>query len=105
MIEPIHDHVLVKREEPESVTRGGLIIPDVAKKRPQRGRVIRLGDGITKTRGMKSFPQGKVVPFQVAVNDLVFFNTLGGREVTGDNEDFLLIREEEILAVIPGGGQ
>lgn len=89
-IRPLFDRVLVKRLENEEKTAGGIIIPDVAKEKAQTGKVIAVGTG-------KVLSDGKVLPMQVKVNDVVFFGKYAGTEA---NEEHIVIREDEILGVI-----
>ena len=90
---PLHDRVLVRRiEEGESI-RGGIIIPDSAKEKPQQGEVISVGKG-------KSNDEGKVFPLDVKAGDTVLFGKYGGTEIKLDGEDFLIMREEEILGIL-----
>lgn len=88
-IRPLFDRVLVKRLENEEKTAGGIIIPDIAKEKAQTGKVIAVGTG-------KVLADGKVLPMQVKINDVVFFGKYAGTEV----EEHVVIREDEILGVI-----
>lgn len=92
-IKPIGDRVLVKHAEEKEQTRGGIIIPDAAKEKPQEAEVIALGTG-------KKGDDGKVQPFEVKVGDRVLISKYGGTEVKLDEQKFLLIREDDILGVI-----
>ena len=95
---PLHDRILVKRiEEAESV-RGGIIIPDSAKEKPQEGEVIAVGKG-------KSNDEGKVFPLEVKEGDRVLFGKYAGTEIKIDGEDFVIMREEEVLGVLKGAGK
>ena len=90
---PLHDRVLVRRiEEGESI-RGGIIIPDSAKEKPQEGEIIAVGKG-------KSNDEGKVFPLDVKAGDHVLFGKYSGTEIKIDGEDFLIMREEEILGIL-----
>ena len=90
---PLHDRILVRRiEEGESI-RGGIIIPDSAKEKPQQGEVISVGKG-------KSNDEGKVFPLDVKAGDTILFGKYSGTEIKLDNEDFLIMREEEVLGVV-----
>ena len=92
-VKPLQDRVLVKRIEKEEKTAGGIIIPDTAKEKPSEGKVIAVGPG-------KVTEDGKVRPLDVKAGDLVLFQKYGGTEVKVDGEEFLLMREEDILGVI-----
>jgi chaperonin GroES len=90
---PLHDRILVKRiEEGESI-RGGIIIPDSAKEKPQQGKVISVGKG-------KSNDEGKVFPLDVKAGDTVLFGKYSGTEIKLDGEEFLIMREEEVLGIL-----
>ncbi len=90
---PLHDRVLVRRiEEGESV-RGGIIIPDSAKEKPQEGEVISVGKG-------KSNDEAKVFPLDVKAGDRVLFGKYSGTEIKLDGEEFLIMREEEVLGIV-----
>mgnify|MGYP002750774590 CR=1 FL=1 len=90
---PLHDRVIVKRIEEEEKTSGGIIIPDTAKEKPQFGKVIAVGKG-------KSLEGGKVLPPDVKKGDKVLFGKYAGNEVKIDGEEHLLMREDDILAVV-----
>ena len=91
---PLHDRVLVRRvEEGETVVLGGLIIPDSAKEKPQEGKVIAAGKG-------KSNDDGKVFPLDVKAGDSVLFGKYSGTEIKIGGEEFLIMREEEVLGII-----
>ena len=92
-IRPLQDRVIVKRIEEEEKTKGGIIIPDTAKEKPQEGKVIAVGKG-------KANEDGKVVPLDVKVNDRILFGKYSGSEITIDGEEHLIMREEDILGVI-----
>jgi chaperonin GroES len=92
-IRPLQDRVIVKRIEEEEKTKGGIIIPDTAKEKPQEGKVIAVGKG-------KVNEDGKVVPLDVKVNDRILFGKYSGSEITIDGEEHLIMREEDILGVI-----
>ncbi len=92
-IRPLHDRVIVKRVESESATPGGIIIPDVAKERPIEGEVIAVGTG-------RILPDGAVRPLDVKAGDRVLFAKYGGNEIKLDGEEHLMLREEDILAVV-----
>jgi chaperonin GroES len=90
---PLHDRVLVKRLEAEETTKGGIIIPDTAKEKPQEAKVIEVGKG-------RVSEDGKVVPLEVKKGDKVLIGKFSGTEVTIEGEEHVILREEEILAKI-----
>jgi len=92
-IKPLHDRVLVKRLENEEVTAGGIIIPDSAKEKPQMGKVVAAGEG-------KVLADGGVRSLQVKAGDQVVFGKYSGTEFSFAGEDFLILREEELLGVV-----
>jgi len=92
-IRPLQDRVIVKRIEEEEKTKGGIIIPDTAKEKPQEGKVVAVGKG-------KLNDDGKVVPLDVKVNDRILFGKYSGSEIVIDGEEHLIMREEDILGVI-----
>lgn len=89
-IVPLGDKVVLKRQEAESLTAGGIVLPDSAKDRPQRGEVIAIGDGHTKDDGTK-------VPLTVKEGDRVIFSSYAGDEIKVGEEEYLLLREGDIL--------
>ncbi len=90
---PLHDRVVVRRIEEGETIRGGIIIPDSAKEKPQEGEIIAVGKG-------KSNDEGKVFPLDVKAGDRVLFGKYSGTEIKIDGEDFLIMREEEILGIL-----
>ncbi|HTM10543.1 MAG TPA: co-chaperone GroES [Verrucomicrobiae bacterium] len=92
-IRPLQDRVIVKRIQEEEKTKGGIIIPDTAKEKPQEGKVVAVGKG-------KLNDDGKVVPLDVKVNDRILFGKYSGSEINIDGEEHLIMREEDILGVI-----
>jgi chaperonin GroES len=92
-IRPLHDRVIVERLEEGEQKVGGIIIPDTAKEKPQQGRVIAVGKGKTEK-------DGKVTPLDVKVGDTILFGKYSGQEIKIDGEERLIMREEEILAVL-----
>lgn len=92
-LEPVGDHVVVERIEVEETTPGGIVLPDTAKEKPKRGRVVSVGTG----RRLKS---GQVVPLQVKPGDEVIFSPYAGDEFKVDGKEVLIMREEDILAVV-----
>ena len=91
-IRPLHDRVIVKRLEEEEKTKGGIIIPETAKEKPQEGRVIAVGPG--------KRDDGKLVPPDVKEGDKILFGKYSGTEVKLDGEEHLIMREEDILGII-----
>lgn len=92
-LKPLGDRVVVRRTEEQEQIKGGIIIPDSAKEKPQRGEVVGAGPG-------KRLDNGRVAPLDVKVGDNVFFGKYSGSEVSVDGEELLVMREDEILAVI-----
>ncbi|MEK7407644.1 MAG: co-chaperone GroES [Acidobacteriota bacterium] len=93
-IRPLHDRVLVKRLEEEGTTAGGLIVPDSAKEKPQRAEVIGVGNG-------KLLESGERVAVDVKAGDRILFGKYSGSEIKIEGEEYLILREDEILAVLP----
>ena len=94
-VRPLHDRLIVKRLEEEGKTKGGIIIPDTAKEKPIEGKVIAAGAGrINK--------EGKKMPMEVKTGDRILFAKYGGTEVKMDGEEYLMMKEEDVLAVIEG---
>jgi len=94
-IRPLQDRVIVKRLEEEEKTKGGIIIPDTAKEKPQEGKVIAVGKG-------KVNDEGKVIPLDVKAGDRILFGKYSGTEVKIEGEEHLIMREEDILGIIEG---
>ncbi len=92
-IRPLQDRVIVKRIAEEEKTKGGIIIPDTAKEKPQEGKVIAVGKG-------KTNDDGKITPLDVKVNDRILFGKYSGTEINVDDEEHLIMREDDILGVI-----
>jgi chaperonin GroES len=92
-IRPLQDRVIVRRIEEEEKSKGGIIIPDTAKEKPQEGKVIAVGKG-------KVNDDGKVMPLDVKVNDRVLFGKYAGSEINIDGEEHIIMREDDILGVI-----
>ena len=92
---PLHDRVLVRRVEQEEKTKGGIIIPDTAKEKPQEGEIIAAGSGARKD-------DGGVVPLDVKAGDRVLFGKWSGTEVKIDGEDLLIMKESDLLGIIQG---
>jgi len=92
-LRPLQDRIIVKRVEEETKTAGGLFIPETAKEKPQRGKIVAVGNG-------KKTEDGKVLPLDVKVGDLVLFGKYAGTEIKVDNEEYLMMREDDLLAVV-----
>ena len=92
---PLHDRVVVKRIEEEEKTKGGIIIPDTAKEKPQEGRVVAVGPGRTDEAG-------KVIKLDVKAGDRILFGKYSGTEIKLDGEEHIIMREEDVLGVIEG---
>ena len=92
---PLHDRILVRRIDEGETVRGGIIIPDTAKEKPQEGEVIAVGAG-------KKNDEGKRQPVDVKEGDRILFGKYAGNEIKIDNEEFLIIREEEVLGILSG---
>jgi chaperonin GroES len=92
---PLHDRILVRRVEEAETTRGGIIIPDSAKDKPQEGEVISAGKG-------KVNEDGKVRPLDVKEGDRILFGKYSGTEIKLDGEDYIIMREEEVLGILSG---
>jgi chaperonin GroES len=96
-IRPLCDRIIVQRIEEGEQKVGGIIIPDTAKEKPQQGKVIAAGNG-------RMNDEGKRVPLDVKAGDLILFGKYTSQEVKLDGEEYLIMREDEVLAVIEGGG-
>jgi chaperonin GroES len=92
-VRPLHDRIIVQRLEEGEQVVGGIIIPDTAKEKPQQGKVIAAGKGKVKE-------DGKVIPLDVKEGDTILFGKYSGQEIKLDGEEYLIMREEEILGVI-----
>jgi chaperonin GroES len=92
-LRPLHDRLIVERIEETEQARGGIVIPDSAKEKPQRGNVIAAGNG-------KRLENGTVVALDVKAGDQILFGKYGGNEITLDGCDYLILREDEVLAVL-----
>jgi chaperonin GroES len=92
-VRPLQDRLLVKRIEEEEKTKGGIIIPDTAKEKPQEGRVMAVGPG-------KAADDGKVIPLSVETGDRILFSKYAGTEIKLDGEEHLIVREDDVLAVL-----
>ena len=94
-LRPLHDRVVVRRIESEEKTKGGIIIPDTAKEKPQEGEVIAVGPGARDE-------SGKLVPLDVRAGDRILFGKWSGTEVKIDGEDLLIMKESDIMGVLEG---
>jgi len=92
-IRPLYDRIVVKRVETQEQKVGGLFIPDSAKEKPQEGEVVAVGKG-------KRLEDGKVVPLDVQVGDRILFGKYSGSDIKLDNEEYLIMREEEVLGIL-----
>ena len=92
-IKPLQDRILVKRIEEEEKTKGGIIIPDAAKEKPQEGKVVAVGDGKVLENGTKS-------PLTVKVGDKILFGKYSGTEIKVDGEEHLILREDDVLGIV-----
>ena len=95
---PLHDRIVVRRIEEAETTRGGIIIPDSAKDKPQEGEVIAVGRG-------KTNDEGKVFPLDVKAGDRILFGKYAGTEIKIDGEEFLIMREEAVLGILSGASK
>ncbi len=96
-VTPLHDRVLIKRIEEKETVKGGIIIPDTAKEKPQEGQVIAVGAG--------KIEKGARIPLDVKVGDRVLFGKYSGTDIKIEDEEYLILREEEILAKISGAAK
>ena len=92
-LKPLHDRILVERVEEAEKTKGGIIIPDSAKEKPAEGKVIAVGDG-------KTGDDGKRIPLQVKKGDRILFGKYSGTEVKIDGDEYLIMREDDVLGII-----
>lgn len=91
-LRPLHDRIIVKRIEKEQKSSGGIIIPDSAKEKPLEGKIIAIGQGRTDSKG-------NVIPLTVKIGNIVLFTSYAGTEVKLDGEEYLIMREDDILAI------
>jgi len=96
-ITPLHDRVLVRRIEEKETVKGGIIIPDTAKEKPQEGEVVAVGAG--------KIEKGERVPMDVKAGDRILFGKYSGTEIKVEDEEYLILREEEILAKLSGAAK
>ncbi|MEI7577103.1 MAG: co-chaperone GroES [Armatimonadota bacterium] len=92
-IKPLHDRLIVKAAEKEQVSAGGIILPDSAQEKPQRGEVLAAGPG-------KRLDSGTLAPLDVEVGDVVYYGKYSGTEVKVDGEDYVILRADDVLAVV-----
>ncbi len=92
-VRPLHDRIMVERLEEKEVKKGGIIIPDTAKEKPQEGKVIAVGSG-------KVGDNGKKIPLDVKAGDKILFGKYSGSEVKIDDKEYLIMREEDVLAIL-----
>jgi chaperonin GroES len=92
-LRPLQDRIIVKRLEEETMTAGGIFIPETAKEKPQKGEVIAVGNG-------KKTEDGKVIPIDVKVGEKVLFGKYAGTDIKIDGEEFLIMREDDILGIM-----
>ncbi len=96
-ITPLHDRVLIKRIEEKESVRGGIIIPDTAKEKPQEGEVIAVGSGRRE--------KGEIIPLDVKAGDRILFGKYSGTDITIQEQEYLILKEEDILAKISGAAK
>jgi chaperonin GroES len=97
-VKPLHDRILIKRVEEKETVKGGIIIPDTAKEKPQEGEVIAVGGG-------KKTEEGKVIPMDVKAGDRILFGKYSGTEIKIEDVEYLIIREDEVLGIIEAAKQ
>ena len=95
-VRPLHDRIIVQRLEEEEQRVGGIIIPDTAKEKPQQGKIIAVGKGRIEK-------DGKITPLDVKAGDTILFGKYSGQEIKLDGEEYLIMREDEVLAVLENG--
>jgi len=92
-IQPLGDRILVKALEAEEKTKGGIVLPDTAKEKPQEGKVIAVGKG-------KVIEDGTIKPLEVKIGDIVLYGKYSGTEISHEGEDLLILKEDDILAIV-----
>ncbi len=92
-VRPLHDRILIKRVEEQESVKGGIIIPDTAKEKPQEGEVIAVGNGSKKK-------DGTVIPLDVKAGDRILFGKYSGTDITIEDVEYLILREEDVLAIL-----
>ncbi len=93
MLKPLADRIVVKPTKAEEMTKGGIVLPDTAKERPQEGEVLAVGPG-------KTMENGKVVPMEVKVGDKIIYSKYGGTEVKIGSEEYVVLRQDDVLAIV-----
>jgi chaperonin GroES len=96
-VRPLHDRIVIKRIEEKETVKGGIIIPDTAKEKPQEAEVIAVGKGKRE--------KGELIPLDVKVGDRILFGKYSGTEIKLEGEEYLIIREDEVLGVIEGAAK
>ncbi len=96
-VRPLHDRILIKRVEDQESVKGGIIIPDTAKEKPQEGEVIAVGNGSKKK-------DGTVIPLDVKAGDRILFGKYSGTDITIEDDEYLILREEDVLAIVETKG-
>jgi chaperonin GroES len=97
-VRPLHDRVLIRRVEEQETVRGGIIIPDTAKEKSQEGEVVAVGTG-------KMLENGSVVPLEVKQGDRILFGKYSGTEIKLEGQDYLILREDEIIGILAGASK
>ena len=97
-VRPLHDRVLIKRIEEQETVKGGIIIPDTAKEKSQEGEVVAVGAG-------KTLENGSVAALEVKAGDRILFGKYSGTEIKVDNQDYLILREDEIIGIFTKAGK
>jgi chaperonin GroES len=97
-IRPLYDRIVVKRLEEKETVQGGIIIPDSAKEKPQEGEVVAVGQG-------KRLENGKVVPLDVKAGDKILFGKYSGSEIKLDGNEYVIMREDEVLGILEGASK
>jgi chaperonin GroES len=92
-VRPLHDRILIKRIEDQETVKGGIIIPDTAKEKPQEGEVVAVGNG-------KKTDEGKSIPLDVKAGERILFGKYSGTEIKIEGQEFLILREDEVLGVL-----
>ena len=90
---PLYDRILVERVESEEKTKGGIIVPDTAKEKPQKGKVIAVGQG-------KRLENGKLIPLEVKAGDTILFGKYSGSEITIESNEYLIMKEDDVLGLV-----
>lgn len=90
---PLHDRILVERVESEEVTKGGIILPDTAKEKPQQGKIIAVGTG-------KRTEDGKIIPLELKAGDTILFGKYSGSEIKIEGNEYLIMKEDDVLGLV-----